>query len=183
MELHPIIWNDEVCQIKVVLDSSVERTYSTENLVRKLKIKANNSHNVVLNTFGSQDGKSVDLKDYSFCVKNPKSGCNLYLTGFAVPVICVPSKECNFDIIEASFPAFRDLDFSDTRINGKEIDILIGMDYYWSVVNDGIKRSGTGGLVAVNSQLGWLLSEQVYNERETASTQSAIMKLATHNVY
>ena len=60
---------------------------------------------------------------------------------------------------------------------------LIGMDYYWSVVNDGIKRSGTGGLVAVNSKLEWLLSGQLYNERETVSTLSAIMTLATHNVY
>ena len=46
---------------------------------------------------------------------------------------------------------------------------------YWSVLNDGIKRGGTGGLVAVNSKLGWLLSGQWYNERGTVSTQSAIM--------
>ena len=117
--------------IKVVLDSGAERTYITENLVRKLKLKANRSQNVVSNTFGSRDGKSMVLKDYSFCVKNPKSGCNLYLTGFAVPVICVPLKECNLDIVEASFPAFKDLDFSDIRTNDRQIDLLIGMDYYW----------------------------------------------------
>ena len=101
-ELHPIIWNE--------------------------KLKANRSQNVVLNMFGSRDGKSMVLKDYSFCVKNPKSGCNLYLTDFAVPVICVPLKECNLDIVEASFPAFKDLDFSDIRTNDRQIDLLIGMD-------------------------------------------------------
>ena len=99
-----------------------------------------------------------------------------------MPVICLPLTECNFDIIEASFPVFRDLDFSDSRMNGEEVDILVGMDYYWSAINDGIKMSGTVGLVAVNSKLGWLLSGQLYNERETVSTQSAIMTLATHNV-
>ena len=47
----------------------------------------------------------------------------LYLRGFAVSVICVSLKECNFDIIEASHPEFRDLDFSDTRMNGREMGI------------------------------------------------------------
>ena len=95
----------------------------TKNLVRKFSLKANSSQSVILNRFGSQDGELVVLKDYSFCMKNPKSGCNLYLMGFTVHVICVPLKECNFDIIEASFLAFRDLGFSDTRMNDREIDI------------------------------------------------------------
>ena len=61
----------------------------TEKLVKRLQLKSSNSQNVILNTFGNSKGKSATLKYYSCCVKNPKMGCNLYLTGFAVPVICV----------------------------------------------------------------------------------------------
>ena len=37
------------------------------------------------------------------------------------------------------------------------IDVLIGSDFYWSIILEGI-RQGEKGPVAVNSNLGWLLS-------------------------
>ena len=70
-----------------------------------------------------------------------------------------------------------DLDFRDSRMNDQEIDPLIGMDYYWNIVNDGIQTSGKGGSVAVNSK--WLLSGPFYNNKETVSMHLAAMKLAT----
>ena len=166
--------------VKVVLDSGAERTYITEKLVRLLKLNPNSSKNVVLNTFGDPEGKSVTLKDYSFCVKNPKRDCNLYLTGFAVPVICVPLTVYDVNVIEASFPLFKDLCFSDTELNTREIDLLIGMDYYWSVVEDENIRCDTEGLVAVNSKLGWLLSGPLRSSKEN---ESSTVKLATHTMF
>jgi len=38
-----------------------------------------------------------------------------------------------------------------------EIDVLIGSDFYWSFMTDGI-RQGKGGPTTINSKLGWLLS-------------------------
>ena len=73
--------------VKIVLDSGAERTYIAEKLVKKLQLEPKGEQNVILNTFGNSEGKSTVLKYYSFCLKNPKRGCHLYLTGFAVPVI------------------------------------------------------------------------------------------------
>ena len=43
------------------------------------------------------------------------------------------------------------------------VDVLIGSDYYWDVVDGEIIR-GAGGLVAVRSKFGWLLSGPVQSK-------------------
>ena len=45
-----------------------------------------------------------------------------------------------------------------------DIDVLIGSDYYWEVVTGNIVRE-IGGLAAVSSKFGWLVSGPVQNAR------------------
>ena len=164
--------------VKIVMDSGAERTYITERLVKRLKLDPNKSQNVMLNTFGSAEGKVATLNFYSFCVKNPKRGCTLYMTGFAVPVICAPLTSYKIEIVEDTFPELKNLDLSDERMDNQEIDLLIGCDYYWSIVGDENIRCGKEGLVAVNSKLGWLLSGPMKEEKEEAFSAN----LATHTM-
>ena len=83
-----------------------------------------------------------------------------------MPVICVPITAFKMDIVEASVPEIKELDLGVTCMGGQEISILIGSDYYWSVVHDENKRFGTEGLVAVNSKLGWLLSGPLKRDKD-----------------
>jgi len=46
----------------------------------------------------------------------------------------------------------------DEASSDSSIDVLIGSDYYWDVVDGEIIR-GTDGVVAVSSKFGWLLSD------------------------
>ena len=156
----------------------MQKEHITEKLVKRLQLKSSNSQNVILNKFENSKGKSAILKYYSFCVKNPKTGCNLYLTGFAVPVICVPLTAYKI-VVEALIPTFKDLDVSDTRMHDSEIDLLIGSDYYWSVVEDENRRYSTAGLAAVNSKVGWLLSGPLNHGKDE---DSAAVKLAMHTM-
>lgn len=51
------------------------------------------------------------------------------------------------------------LEMADT-VDGtttKEIDVLIGLDHYWDLVTGEIQR-GASGPVAIQTQLGWVLS-------------------------
>lgn len=45
-------------------------------------------------------------------------------------------------------------------------DILIGSDYYWQLVTGETIRSGDTGPIAVNTQLGWILSGLVLSKGE-----------------
>ena len=47
----------------------------------------------------------------------------------------------------------------------EDIDLLIGADLYWTLVEDKIKRDDNSGLVAIQSKLGWLISGPVEHEK------------------
>ena len=144
--------------IKILLDAGSQRTYLSERVVKQLKLHPKGSKSVVVNTFGNEKGKSDVYNEYEFCVKNDKRGCHLYMTGFAVPFICSPLMDQKVELVENVFPMLQSLDLSDIGEKSGEIDLLIGADYYWSVVDGETKRCGNDGLVAVNSRLGWVLS-------------------------
>ena len=40
----------------------------------------------------------------------------------------------------------------------REVDLLIGADYYWTVVDGGVKKCSCDGLTAINTKFGWVLS-------------------------
>ena len=45
--------------------------------------------------------------------------------------------------------------------SNKEIDLLIGADFYWKLVNDETKRIKDVGLFAIKSILGWLINDPI----------------------
>ena len=81
-------------------------------------------------------------------------------------------------MVEDIFPILKNLDLSDISRDDRDIDLLIGADYYWCVVEGETKRCGTEGLVAINSKLGWLLS----GPYEWNNQGSAAVNLATTHV-
>ena len=70
-------------------------------------------------------------------MNNPKRGCNLYLSGFSVPHICSPLSGQRLEVVEELYPTLKKLDLSDISEGDGEIDLLIGADYYWTVVEGG----------------------------------------------
>ena len=66
-------------------------------------------------------------------------------------------------------------DFSDGT-SSLEVDILIGSDYYWSLVTGEVCR-GNSGPIAIHTKLGWVLSGPI-PLRE--SEQSSVNLITTH---
>ena len=50
---------------------------------------------------------------------------------------------------------------NSTRSNSEEIDVMIGADYYWSMMSEDIIRLNER-LVLINSKLGYILSGPVH---------------------
>ena len=144
--------------VKILLDKGAMSTYIVDRVVEKLKLMPKATHKVKINGFADKHGETRLRKEYLFCVKNPKVGCNVYLRGLAVPFIAQPLSGQRHDVVLSTYPQLRSLDLCDVD-DGHEIDILIGSDYYNCIVGDEKRRFGeTGELVAVNSKLGWILS-------------------------
>ena len=62
------------------------------------------------------------------------------------------------------------LDFADVS-DGNEPELLIGSDYYWTMVTGETVRGGCGGPVALQTRLGWVLSGPITSSevRETSA--------------
>ena len=144
--------------VKILLDSGSQRTYVTQKMVKKLNLQPVGSKQMTVKTFGDPDGKPGLYSEYRFCIKNTKRGINLYMTGYAVPHICSPLSGQKVDNVEKLFPTLKGLEISDSRQGDEDINLLIGADYYWSVVEGRVKRCESDGLIAMNTKLGWVLS-------------------------
>ena len=73
----------------------------------------------------------------------------MYMTGFSMPYICSPLKGQRVDLVEIRYPEIKNLELSDVGEGNQEIEILIGADYYWAVVDGEIQRCNDEGLVVV----------------------------------
>ena len=75
-----------------------------------------------------------------------------------MPLICSPLSGQRLDVVSKQFPILKGLDLADKGSGESEIDMLIGADFYWHVLDGEMIRCGSGGLIALKSKLGWLLS-------------------------
>ena len=144
---------------KILLDKCAQSTYIVERLVKKLNLTPlKPDRKVKINAFADQNGVQRVLQQYEFVVKNPKVGCNVYVKGLAVPFIAPRLSGQRYEWAVEKYPQLAALQLSNLN-DDREIEILIGMDFYNRIVGDEKKRFGPSGeLVAISSKLGWVLS-------------------------
>ena len=79
-----------------------------------------------------------------------------------VPVICEPLSGTAFKSGLRAYPHLTELDLADPTLDGEiiNLDILIGLDFYWSFITGEVIKGGNGP-TAIYSSLGWILSGPV----------------------
>ena len=103
------------------------------------------------------------------------------MSGFSVPLVVGPVTGQKIDSVKNSYPFLRDFKLADSGQNKSKIDLLIGADFYWSLVDGAVKRGDDVGLVALRSKLGWLLSGPVTKHKSsclTTHTGNNVMQIA-----
>ena len=144
--------------VRILFDNGSQRSYVTNTLKSQLNLGTMKKETLHLNTFSEQNYRKQDCDVVK--IRLTKPGCEeIEICALGFPVICssLPSK---VDVTQ--YPHLDNLEFTDNFDSSRSdsIDVLIGSDYYWSVVNGEAVRGETGP-TAVNSKLGWLLSGPV----------------------
>ena len=85
-------------------------------------------------------------------------------------------------MVEKLYPTLKKLDLSDISKGDGEIDLLIGADYYWTVVERGIQKCGPNGLTAINSKLGWVLNGPYENKGADKRTDEVLPVITAANL-
>jgi hypothetical protein len=142
--------------VNILLDEGSQRSFITSNVAQKLGINITDcdSENLQLSTFGSQSTgvQSVPITDITLLTRED----SVHMRYLIIPTISSPVKNYTPATIE-NYAYLRDLPLADhVMADTFDIDILVGADYYWSIVNSEIVRGP--GPTAVNTKLGYLIS-------------------------
>ena len=87
-----------------------------------------------------------------------KKKTSINLRGFVVPLISGPISGQRVRIVKEECSYLQGLHLVDKGKGDSDIDVLIGADYFWDIVEGEIKRENNERLIALKSKLGWLLS-------------------------
>eukprot|EP00795_Rhopilema_esculentum_P012833 gene12833-3574_t len=152
----------EKCSIRILFDNGSQRSYVTEDVVKKLQLKTEMKETLNLNTFGSAEYKSKNCKLVSFQIEL-NDGQLAVVNALSYPELCSPLPT----LVEVnSFPHLQGLELADEVDIGSNdhINVLIGADQYHSIVVGDVIR-GENGPVAVKSKLGWVLSGKLESSK------------------
>ena len=152
---------EEKCckRIKILLDSSSQKSYITQRTIEALSLDPVGEEQMIIKTFGNNSENPKKMKMYEVVIKG-ESGVNLYLKAYSVPTICSSLTGQEVRVAREKFPELigSALFKENEEIKDKEINLLIGSDYYWTIINNDIRRCDENGLVAISSKLGWIVS-------------------------
>ena len=114
---------------------------------------------MIVKTFGSNYSQVQSCDVVSVCLRSLNDDLNLYIKAFTRPTICSPIANQAVDVAARSYSHLSDLPLADSCVakSHADVDMLIGADYFWSIVT-GIVRRGEEGPLATETKLGWVLS-------------------------
>ncbi|CAB4030305.1 E3 ubiquitin- ligase DZIP3 [Paramuricea clavata] len=112
-----------------------------------------------INTFG-QKCTNAEHREVVELKLEPVNGNKVIsLEAFVVPEIC-RIQNSHVELARREYPHLKGIRFSDvSKCQGElQIDVLIGADYLWNFQTGVTKRGKSGEPVAIETELGWVLS-------------------------
>lgn len=143
---------------RAIFDSGSQRTYVTERTRKKLKLPAVGTETIQISTFGNSGSSSQTCDVVSLGVKTNNGGTS-EVTALVVPLICSHLASQPITASRESHEHLLGLELADSAdgSDNLEVDVLIGSDWYWSLVTGRVIRRKTGP-TAVHTKVGWILS-------------------------
>lgn len=146
--------------VRVLIDSGSQRTYITNHLKERLGLQPTKTETLKLNTFGGDRFRKKQCEVVKLSLQGTVE--DIEISAVCFPKICSP---ISAKICPDNYPHLKGLKLADTSLTETDndtIDILIGSDHYFDIMDAEIVR-GEKGPVAVGSKLGWVLSGPANN--------------------
>ena len=140
----------------VLFDGGSQHTYLTNSLKDRLRLKCICKENLILKRFASSEGLLRCLDAVQVCLKG-NGGINVYLEALCVPHICSPLKVPSISWTKKQYDYLGDVELTKPPKDVNNVEILISLDYYFSIVTGRTLRGPPGNPVAVESILGWMM--------------------------
>ena len=164
----PVKFGHYSTQANLLFDEGAQRSFMTARLAAELNVKVTKKEAIQLSAFGDT-GKNVRYLESATIELQTDNGEKIAINALIVPDIAVPLQNYMTKSI-THLPYLRGLKLAHPlNTNDKfEIDVLVGADFYWEIVQDEIIRGD--GPTAVSSRIGYLLSGPVTHTQSSASS-------------
>ena len=148
------------------MDSGSQRSYLTQRAQDTLHLQTAARQKLAIAAFGSErmDPRLCEVVRVSV---QTRAGEDNNIDLFVVPHICEPLTTQPIDKCLELYPHISGLDQADDPLDEtREIDMLIGSDFYWEFVTGEMVR-GEECPVAINTTVRWMLSGPAGPHRTT----------------
>ncbi|XP_070550260.1 uncharacterized protein [Ptychodera flava] len=147
--------------VRILLDSGSHRSYITEKLAKKLKLKFGKVEEIYLVTFGTEKTKVIKAPVTTLNI-TLKDNTEMTISANVVPKITGTIQRMPIDpeICQHWETLWKDIPLADSLPNDVEtstIELLIGNDYYLDMILPQ-KIQVHPGLYLLGSRLGWILT-------------------------
>nr|XP_034312872.1 uncharacterized protein LOC117684486 [Crassostrea gigas] len=174
----PIWYRNQEVNCNVLLDEGAQNSFITEELAQKLGIKSMGSITLKISAFGDKNSEVRNLEKATAQLET-QTGEKIPMEVIIIPTIAAPIfKRARVNIRELSYLKGLKLAHPVSSDEQFHISMLIGADYYWSIVGDRIIRGN--GPTAVESKVGYLISGPIHSSGKQHSGMFHI--LADHKV-
>ena len=144
-------------KLRIMMDSGSQRSYLTQRARDTLHLQTVARQRLAIAAFGSERAGPRLCEVVRVSVRT-RAGEDKNIDPFVVPHICEALTAQPIDKCLEHYPHISGLDLADDPLDEtREIDVLIGSDFYWEFVTGEVVR-GVEGPVAINTTLGWMLS-------------------------
>ena len=159
---------------RLLFDSGSQRTYVSRTLVDAIEAETIRTEYLAVGTFGASTTECLPRDVVSITVSDRADQESIEIEPIVVEKICNPVQPQELDIAESTKMTLNEFDLADTYHTDDEIliEILIGLDYYWSIVMGGVIRTSSGP-VAIASKFGYILSGPIEDRKFSNVTTSA----------
>lgn len=175
------VWVDGPCQKRLarcLFDGGSQRSFVTEHVARELNLEVIGEEEVTIYPFGGLENvmkrKRRLIRVWLRSQYSRKEHC---IEALEVEEICADRLVLPDNV--AHLAGTEDLELADVtlapaRNDNWDIEVLIGADSYWSIVN-GEVRNLQGSLVAVNTDFGWTLQGPIPQVASTVCCSTVVV--------
>ena len=166
--------------VRLVFDSCSQRSYITEQLKNHLCLPVIGKDSLLIKTFGENDARLRICEIVQVAIET-LNGTVVYVKTYVVPTICGPLSQQPTQLAREKFQHLQGLMLADSSPGDIDlpIDILVGADFYWALVDGTVIRGQPTEPVAISTKLGYVLSGPVSSTSSICSSET-VNFTATH---
>ena len=168
--------NKNSCNTRILFDTGSQRSFITENVRKRLRLKTVHSEKSSISVFGdSKESRLENLDVVEFTIKHRAENSYSVVEALVYPLICSDIKGQLVSVAKKQYDHISRLTLADFEDQNERfpVGVLIGVDFYHKFFLEKIIKDPKGP-VASSSVFGWILSGPAESDPSVAANLSFI---------